>query len=315
MGSMNIIIEGLFGSHLYGLNTTASDKDYKGIYLPTKREILLGTAPKTIDLSTNKSNVKNTSEDTDREFYSLQYFVQNALKGETFAIDMLHMKEAGESFNGIIWSQLRHNRTKFYSKNMKSFIGYARRQAAKYSIKGSRLAFLEEMVSKLKGFPQEDKLGLHSGVLVEGEFSKFKTNTEGEYWEAVSKIFFFSTPIYHVVDSLEKIAKGYGNRAKLARDNLGVDWKAVSHAFRAAYQQRAIFEDGDFEYPLRETPFLKLVKAGSLDFITEVQGELEKVVDEVSTLAESSSLPDLPDHKLWDNFIEECHTGVVRGSL
>ena len=35
-----------FGSHLYGTNTTDSDTDYKGVYMPTKRQILLGKCPK-----------------------------------------------------------------------------------------------------------------------------------------------------------------------------------------------------------------------------------------------------------------------------
>lgn len=41
---MKIIMETVFGSHLYGLNTPTSDKDYKGIFLPHPRDILLGKA-------------------------------------------------------------------------------------------------------------------------------------------------------------------------------------------------------------------------------------------------------------------------------
>lgn len=45
---MNKILEMKFGSHLYGTNTENSDMDFKGIYLPTAREIVLGTYKKTI---------------------------------------------------------------------------------------------------------------------------------------------------------------------------------------------------------------------------------------------------------------------------
>lgn len=38
---MNKILEMKFGSHLYGTNTPNSDLDYKAIYLPTAREIIL----------------------------------------------------------------------------------------------------------------------------------------------------------------------------------------------------------------------------------------------------------------------------------
>jgi len=30
---MNTIFNGVFGSHLYGLNTPTSDKDYKGVFM------------------------------------------------------------------------------------------------------------------------------------------------------------------------------------------------------------------------------------------------------------------------------------------
>lgn len=308
---MDVICKGVFGSHLYGLSTPTSDVDYKGIYMPTATQILLGTAPKTIDVSTNKGNTKNSSEDIDESYYSFQYFIENALKGETFAIDMLHMDNTIK-YN-IYWEYLVDNRKRFYSKDMKAFVGYAQRQAAKYSIKGSRLAFLEEVVSILSVLPKDDKLAEHIDKLPLGEFSSIKENSEGLYWLAVSKMFYFSTPIYHVVDSLSKIQKGYGKRAEQARDNKGVDWKAISHAFRAAYQLRDIFENGDFEYPLKETNFLKQVKAGELDFLTEVQGELEKVIDQVKELAELSDLPDKVDRTWADNLVFLAHKEIIKG--
>lgn len=69
---MKTIVEMVFGSHLYGLETPTSDKDYKGIYLPHPREILLGTAKKSIDTSTGDKNSKNGVNDVDRQIYSLQ---------------------------------------------------------------------------------------------------------------------------------------------------------------------------------------------------------------------------------------------------
>ena len=48
-----------FGAHLYGTDTKTSDLDYKGIFLPSVEEILLNKIPKCINLSTNKTNIKN----------------------------------------------------------------------------------------------------------------------------------------------------------------------------------------------------------------------------------------------------------------
>ncbi|QQV91959.1 hypothetical protein vBKpMFBKp34_100 [Klebsiella phage vB_KpM_FBKp34] len=61
-----IVMETIFGSHLYGLNTPNSDTDYKGIFIPDAKDILLGKAPKTIQSSTGDKHSKNTKDDIDR---------------------------------------------------------------------------------------------------------------------------------------------------------------------------------------------------------------------------------------------------------
>lgn len=53
---MNKLFEMKFGSHLYGTSTPASDVDYKSIYLPTAREIVLGDYHKTINMSRKKDH-------------------------------------------------------------------------------------------------------------------------------------------------------------------------------------------------------------------------------------------------------------------
>jgi len=129
-----------FGSHLYGTNSPTSDTDYKGIYLPTKEEYYLQTVKKSINKNQkNSDSLKNTSIDIDEEYYSLNYFIKLAIDGDTTAIDMLHAPDKWEDISSPIWEDLKSKRHLFYSKNVKSYVGYARSQAAKYSLKGSRL--------------------------------------------------------------------------------------------------------------------------------------------------------------------------------
>ena len=72
----NLIVKMFFGSHLYGTDTINSDKDYKGIYLPSKHDVLLNRVNKCYSESTGGNNSKNTSEDVDIEIYSQAlYFV------------------------------------------------------------------------------------------------------------------------------------------------------------------------------------------------------------------------------------------------
>ena len=86
---MRMIVKMKFGAHLYGTATPESDLDYKGIFLPTKDELLLGRVPKSRNYSTGKDNSRNTKNDVDTEMYSLHYFIKLACDGQTVAMDML----------------------------------------------------------------------------------------------------------------------------------------------------------------------------------------------------------------------------------
>jgi len=87
---MKTIVNMIFGSHLYGTDTPKSDKDFKGVFMPNYKDVLLGNIPKSINTSTNQNNIKNSSDDVDTETYSLHYFLKLACQGETVALDMLH---------------------------------------------------------------------------------------------------------------------------------------------------------------------------------------------------------------------------------
>lgn len=147
---LNIIVMMKFGSHLYGTATPDSDLDYKGIFLPTRDEILLNRVPQSFNECTKKGNeARNTSDDVDTEIYSLHYFLKLACEGQTVALDMLHAPKNMLLQSSWIWESLVYYRTLFYTKNLQAFVGYARRQAAKYGIKGSRLNAVQDVIAFL----------------------------------------------------------------------------------------------------------------------------------------------------------------------
>ena len=53
------------GSHLYGTSTPESDRDYKSVFLPAGRDIILQRVPKVIDRGTGSKHLKNTKDDID----------------------------------------------------------------------------------------------------------------------------------------------------------------------------------------------------------------------------------------------------------
>lgn len=287
-----------FGSHMYGLNGPTSDRDYKGIFLPDERELLLANYPKSINKPARKDGMKNGVDDVDREWYSLHYFVKMACEGQTTALDMLHARVEHLVSRSDAWFDLVFYRKKFYTKNLQSFVGYAKRQAAKYGIKGSRLATANEMVRLLRCLPDYERLEKARHLLPFLEHM----SADDEFITICGMKFGWRTYIPYVRDRVELFVERYGERARLAEANQGVDWKAISHAYRAAYQCRAIFEYGDYEYPLRETEHLLQIKNGFVH-AKEAIAQLDELCTQVETLAEKSTLPIEADKTYWDDWL------------
>ncbi len=303
---MKTLVKMLHGSHLYGLNTPDSDKDFKGIFLSELDDLLLRRAPKHIKCSTGDDSSKNTPDDVDEEYFALGYFVELASKGETVAIDMLHANKTIESTPE--WVFLVQNRSRFYTKNMRAYISYVRKQAAKYGVKGSKIDILDKVIHIISSHDEGHNLSDIREHLPVGEYSEFvftNHNSLGkqEFYEICGRKFQLTNRLDYVVDSLHKIRDSYGARAQAAKDNNGIDWKAMSHALRAGYQIRSIFKNGTFSYPLKETDFIMKVKKGELDFSTQVQPVLDELVEEVNALSEKSDLPEKVDTEFWDEWL------------
>jgi len=302
MNDKHIIVEMVFGSHLYGTDTPSSDKDYKGVFLPTKREMYLGQTPKSISCNTKShSHAKNTSSDTDREFYSIQYFFELAKKGETVALDMLHAPRQYWIQPTLAWDLIHQQRHIFYTRKLSSFVGYAKSQAAKYGIKGSRLADAKLVLEALHLHPKE-KIGNIINLLPVGEHCG--PSEDGKFYQVCGKKMTLNATTTNYVDMVEHFVDMFGERARQAETNQGIDWKAISHAFRAGYQIKDILTDGDFTYPLKQVDFLKKIKAGELHF-KDVSPMLEELMDSLEKLSERSILPETVNEDRCDNLLFE----------
>lgn len=321
------IVRLLFGSHMYCTANENSDVDYKSVVMPTAEEILMQKGKFSISTSTGDSHSRNGAEDIDEETFSFMRFIELASKGETVALDMLHAPQSAIIESSATWKALVENRSIFYTKNMKAYIGYVRKQAAKYGVKGSRLAALEEALSVCKTYfaSQKDVRGIPKlkdifYLLPVGEHSEIITTYnesvgEQTFYEVCGRKFQDSNRVEYVIQNLEKIYDAYGARAKAAKENDGIDWKALHHALRAGYQAKYIYTEGGFSYPLPETEFLIEVKEGKLDYLTEVQPVLDNLVDEVMILAENSTYPDRVDMKFINKMILALHKDIVEDYL
>lgn len=303
----SILVHMPFGSHLYGTATPTSDLDYKGVFLPTKREAFLGKIPRAVGGKTGGKahGEKNAPGEVDEEFFSLHEFMRLALEGQTMALDMLHAGSNQWITVTDVWMELVKNRHRFETKNLQAFVGYARRQAAKYGVKGSRLAtgkavleFLEKNwnLTVAKAFSDYPEILLYEHVE--------KTTDPHSPIQILGKQLTAGAVCEHYIPTFRHYVSAYGERAKLAEKNEGVDWKAVSHAVRASYEVAWILKKIEWSLPFDKAvaDHLREIKQGLLPF-AEVQEELEQQMAIVEELAIESDLPEKPDRRWAEEFL------------
>lgn len=337
----NVIFISEFGSKLYGTNTKNSDDDFKGIFIPTYEDLILNPSLKQYNYSSGIKNEKNNENDIDIELYSLAYFCKMAAEGQTTAIDLLYSNPKNhlyinEKFN--IFDELIKNRNIFISKNIIKFVQYAQHQAAKYSIKGSRLHtatiardFIHKYLTKGSGNTLkfidiiEDLNDFYEKNVTSENISYFHLtlikkdeNTispHDSYINVCGKKFLLSTQLYLAYECLNTFVLKYGERAVLAKENKNIDYKAISHAFRAAYQIKHIVNDGGFTYPLPETDFIINVKTGNVDDHLDMFKQLENLIDETKIELNNSKIPDKPNMEKINNLVVKYYKMFHRNNL
>lgn len=318
MSDVNILFKTLFGSHLYGTDTEKSDKDYKGIFLASLDDIILKQDKHVIyDCTKNSAaGYRNSPDDIDIEYKELREFLREAMAGQTYALDMLFSNKALWITNSPEWEFIIQNRSKLLSKNVQPFLGYIRQQTAKYGLKGARLAELQRVLKYFEQLPEKDLIGDHIKGLELSEFVRVYEVTNERpnglpaltetYLKVLGKKFQLKTQIQHIIRPLRKFDEEYGGRSRMAAKNEGVDWKAVSHAFRCSYQLIELATHQEIVFPLKEAEFLKQVKTGQIPWL-ELQDKLTELMDKSFKALESSPLPKEPDKEFWHKFIIQTY--------
>lgn len=321
---MKIIVKAVAGSHLFGLNTPSSDKDYKGVYMPSGREILLGNYSKSRKQSTNKTNERNTSSDEDVEFYSLDKFFRMLQEGQTVALELFFTPNEMILEKDLIWDEIIAMREHFLHKKVTNFIGYAQTQAAKYGLKGSRMNTLKNAISMLHAWENENpeikkldeiwefienftKNHEHTSIM-ELPVNKNMQNQLKKHWEICGKKFDFTVKISYLKEILEKFYGEYGQRAIQAQNNENVDWKALSHALRVSIQGIELLSTGKITLPLKQEDrdLILPIKKGLVDYKT-ASGLIEEKLEELKKLEKTSSLKDQLKTEFIDDLIVDFY--------
>jgi hypothetical protein len=315
-----------FGSHLYGTSTPASDFDFKSVFVPEARAILLQRVKGAFNDKRPKAEFeKNVAGEVEEERFAVQKFLSLLAEGQTVALDMLFAPEwawIGEP--AWQWNEIVANRHRLITKRSQAFIGYTYKQASKYGVKGSRvaagrlaLAWVDDAISQ--GYSPNAKLAEwavgHEASIEAIEHMSIEDQTMPNgtiirHWQVCGRKMPYSSSIKNAREILQRMVDEYGHRALQAERNEGVDWKALSHAVRVGTQAIELLQTGHVTFPLPNAAHVLEIKTGGRSYAS-VAEEIEDLLELVKAAAEKSVLRECPDQVWIDDFVLECHRRQV----
>jgi hypothetical protein len=322
---MNIVVKIKFGSHLYGTNTPTSDLDYKSVYIPEAREIVLQRVVDSVAIGkkSKAEGERNLPTDVDNEAYSLQRYLNLLAEGQTVAIDMLFAPdESIAECNGLLWRQvIQPNREKLLTKRSAAFVGYCRTQANKYGIKGSRVAAAkraaEQFTDRLAVFGATSKVEEFfdsKDCIIDAHTSIITKETTGgnfeRYFVCCDRMVGFKNTVKEAAAIFNRIYDNYGDRARQAETNEGIDWKALSHAVRVGNEALELLETHKITFPLPNAPHILDIKQGKLPY-KAVAEEIEGLLEQVELAATHSTLRDEADKEFIDDLVYQQYRRVL----
>lgn len=318
----------LSGSKLYGTDSPTSDSDYKGIFIPSKRSVLLKTDKDVYSFDTNNTKEKNTKDDIDITFHSIYQFLNLLKKSETGSIDMLFsmFREDTIVLQDTNFIKLMKLTYEFIiNKNMKSFVGYALGQTKKFGIKGARYDELRSLVEIIQGLIDNNVLVQYTKLkdiwcildyhiercgfkyiktlMAPGPRSRNAQHPEIKYISVLGKMFSGDITIEYFISKINEQFNQFGNRTiTISNTESKTDFKALSHSYRILHECKELITTNFIEFPLKYAEDIKQIKIGNCD-VNTVINQIEETLNLIDLLIVSSNLPDEADQNIMDEII------------
>jgi len=317
----NVVYITKYGSKLYGTDNENSDTDYKGIYIPNKRSVLLKKDMEHYNFNSNDNNTKNSKDDIDLQLFSIYKWFNLLKKGETGAMDILFslFREDTQVYNDKEFTSIiLENYRKFYNKNLHSFLGYCVGQSKVYNVRGERFNELhlfveyfndlvkEQGSEKLETlFPNIETLFLEHKYKYIKFISAPTSRGSGEikdgiYVEVLGKRFLGTVTIKYFSEKITEMEKQFGNRARASAK--GIDFKALSHAVRVIDEVEELIDENFITFPLKNRTYIKSVKEGH-ESLEDVMDYIDQKLNVVQEKLENSSLSEKSDEVFMDELL------------
>jgi predicted nucleotidyltransferase len=309
-----ILFRHIAGSKLYGTNLPTSDTDYKEIYLPSPREILLGRTCLSGQTSTGNKG-KNTSDDEDVTRLSLQKFLTTAAKGDVGCLETLFADSNQDCiiYKDPLWDKIVQKRSLIVSKSVDKAFGYMRNQVNRYVVRGSRanavkniLKLLEEEDKSLKLDDIWDKL---ENLVNNQEFSSIDIiGNNVQHINICNRKAPRGNKIGDTYNIYKKLDEEYGARTRAAQNLAGKDWKGIAHCLRIGQQMVELIENKDIKFPRENSKYLKDIRTGNVP-IEQVTKDIDSLFEEIESFREKG---DYKNSMSWaESISEEIHLSVI----
>jgi predicted nucleotidyltransferase len=326
-----------FGSTVYGTRVPDSDTDYKAIYIPSGRDILLQQVKENITQHTKIDvSKKNESTDVDMEIFSFQQYLKLLMEGQTVALDMLFTPEkhylplSDGDHSSEIWREIKNNKDKLITSGVGAFFGYARKQASKYGLRGGRVDAVKRTLEFLNKYPAHDKLATHLFEITQfAQPDQLNVETDDPVIRLVSvdnkrggqdvclEVCGRKAPLTmnfkHAVEIFQKVFDQYGQRSLQAATNNNVDWKSLMHAVRVNCEAKELLSTGHITFPRPEADTLLKIRKGEMPYqaVSEI---IESGLIELKECEKTSLLRKTPDRDFADALILDAYMDQVKGN-
>jgi predicted nucleotidyltransferase len=290
----NKMLEYMVGSKLYGTDTSTSDTDYSGVFMPNADMVFGFERAEEVDLSvkSKRKDGKNDENAVDRVVYELRKFVKLALENNPNILEQLFVNKKNLVFSNEYGNELLRNAYLFPHKGLKEkFLGYAFSQKHKMVIRTDNFHALEnanEWLEENVKTVEDSKRLLVEFLLKKLPFMSVKGDNI-LMGDLNFQRHFMLRKVKKMI--VERLSKATNRKDLLTRH--GYDTKFASHLVRLMLEGKELLSTGKLEFPLRYAQTILDVKLGKWK-MTEVLEYAEELEQNVVDAVELSALPKRP---------------------
>lgn len=291
-----IIFETVFGSQVYGVSTSESDEDYRGVCIPPwqiRDSLLINFEQKD----------KWEGEYKDRVIYNIKKFFQLCKEANPAIIEFLFIPSKFWVKSKKIWDDVLEIRHLFISKKVKhTFTGYAHAQLRRIKMHRNWL------LNPPKEHPTREGFGLPANPKLSSEqMSAILTIPKdvilSEYKEEArkEKHYYEAKRYWDMYENWKKNRNP--DRAKL-EEKYGYDTKHAMHLVRLMYEGEEILLTGNITFPRPEKEELLAIRNGIYSY-EQLMEKVEHFDVRFEELYEKSILPHIPNVvKINEKYLE-----------